>query len=94
VSEDHRSVRRRRPGPARGTELAVAFNQKERNLDVTPFTDQVEEKTTFLFPVTTNAADIVALMQPKLDAIYIGTEPVSALTDLNEQLNNLFEVTQ
>jgi hypothetical protein len=52
--------------PARpdGTELAIAFNKTKRKLDVTPFTDQVKDKTTFLFPVTNNAADIIALMNP------------------------------
>ena len=49
----------------------------------------MKDKTTFLFPVTTNAADITALMRPRLDAVYIGSEPVSSLTDLNDQLNAL-----
>ncbi|MFC7533194.1 ABC transporter substrate-binding protein [Actinoplanes sp. GCM10030250] len=82
--------------PARpaATERAIAYNQRERDLDVTPFTNQVVDKTTFLFPVTTNAADITALLQPRLDAVYIGEEPVSSLTGLNNQLNALFEVAQ
>src|SRR3954463_12352924 len=49
------------PARPNGTNLAVAYNHEERKLDVSPFTDQVREKTTFLFPVTTNAADITAL---------------------------------
>ncbi|MET0418494.1 MAG: sugar ABC transporter substrate-binding protein [Actinoplanes sp.] len=82
--------------PARpaGTERAIAFNRTDRKLDVTPFTDQVKEKTTFLFPVTSNAADISALMAPRLDSVYIGESPVSSLTTLNDQLNALFEVAQ
>jgi hypothetical protein len=36
------------------------------------FTQQVKDRTTFLFPVTTNAADITALMSPRMDAVYIG----------------------
>jgi multiple sugar transport system substrate-binding protein len=82
------------PARPRGTELAVAFNKNQRKLDVTPFTRQVEDKTTFLFPVTTNAADITALMAPRLDAVYIGSAPVSSLTTLNNQLNALFKVAQ
>jgi multiple sugar transport system substrate-binding protein len=80
--------------PARpaGTEKAIAFNRDERKLDVTAFTDQVRDKTTFLFPVTSNAADITALMIPRMDAVYIGEAPVSSLTGLNDQLNKLFEV--
>ena len=80
------------PARPEGTQLAVDYNKKERNLDVSAFTEQVSEKTTFLFPVTTNAADIKALMQPKFDAVYIGSAPVSSLTDVNTQLNNLFKV--
>lgn len=80
------------PARPKGTELAVAFNKKERNLDVTPFTEQVTDKTTFLLPVTTNAADIAALMRPRFDSVYIGSDPVSSLDSLNDQLNNLFKV--
>jgi multiple sugar transport system substrate-binding protein len=82
------------PARPEGTDLAIAYNRDERKLDVTPFTDQVKDKTTFLFPVTSNAADITALMNPRMDAVYIGSEPVSSLTDLNDQLNRLFEVAQ
>jgi multiple sugar transport system substrate-binding protein len=82
--------------PARpaGTDLAIAYNKNERKLDVTPFTKQVEDKTTFLFPVTTNAADIAALMAPRMDAVYIGSSPVNSLTKLNGQLDELFKVAQ
>jgi multiple sugar transport system substrate-binding protein len=82
------------PARPEATALAVAYNQKERGLDVSAFTDQVADKTTFLFPVTTNAADIKALMQPRFDAVYIGSSPVSSLTEVNDQLNNLFAVVR
>jgi multiple sugar transport system substrate-binding protein len=82
------------PARPKGTELAVAYNKSQRKLDVTPFTRQVEDKTTFLFPVTSNAADITALMAPRMDAVYIGSAPVSSLTTLNNQLNGLFKVAQ
>jgi hypothetical protein len=49
-------------------------------------------RTTFPPPVTTNAADIIALVSPRMDAIYIGSEPVSALNSTNDQLNRLFDV--
>ena len=53
----------------------------------------MEQGTTFLFPVTLNAADVTALMTPVMDSIYIGSEPASSLTGLNDQLNDLFEIT-
>jgi multiple sugar transport system substrate-binding protein len=80
------------PARPEGTRRAIQFNQQERQLDVTPFTQHVEQGTTFLFPVTSHAADIVALMQPALDSVYIGEKPASSLTELNDQLNQLFEV--
>ena len=76
------------------SKLAIQFNKVQRHLDVTPFTDQVKNKTTFLFPVTSNAADITALMQPVMDSIYIGQEPVTTLSGLNDQLNQLFTFVQ
>jgi len=82
------------PARPEGTALAIKYNQDKRHLDVSPFTNHVKDKTTFLFPVTTNAADITALMQPRLDAVYIGTSPVSSLTTLNNQLNDLFKMVQ
>jgi multiple sugar transport system substrate-binding protein len=82
------------PARPEATEKAIAYNKNERNLDVTPFTDQVKDKTTFLFPVTTNAADITALLVPRMDSVYIGSDPVSSLTGVNNQLNQLFEVAQ
>jgi multiple sugar transport system substrate-binding protein len=82
------------PARPQGTDLAIRYNATERKLDVTPFTDQVKERTTFLFPVTTNAADITALLIPRLDAVYLGEEPVESLTTVNRQLNDLFRVAQ
>lgn len=78
--------------PARpaGTEAAIAaFN--EAGVDVSPFTDLVENDNTVLFPVTEHAAEILSIINPVLDAIYIGSEDVSALTDANEEINSLFE---
>jgi multiple sugar transport system substrate-binding protein len=42
--------------------------------------------------VTTNAADIAALMRPRFDSVYIGSAPASSMTTLNDQLNTLFKV--
>jgi multiple sugar transport system substrate-binding protein len=82
------------PARPKGTELAIQFNKTDRKLDVSPFTDQVKNKTTFLFPVTTNAADITALMRPRLDSVYIGSSSAGSMTKLNDQLNDLFKVAQ
>ncbi|WP_347350652.1 sugar ABC transporter substrate-binding protein [Intrasporangium sp.] len=82
------------PARPEGTARAIAYNKKVRHLDVTPFTNHVKDHTTFLFPVTSNGADITALMQPAMDAVYIGSAPVSSLTELNNQLNQLFRIVE
>jgi len=62
----------------------------DRGIDVTPFTDQVKDRTTFLFPITEHAADITALMQPAMDAVLSRTADASSLTEANDQVNDLF----
>ena len=37
------------PARPNGTNLAIKYNSEKRHLDVSPFTDQVKDKTTFLF---------------------------------------------
>ncbi|MBG6238467.1 multiple sugar transport system substrate-binding protein [Mycetocola sp. CAN_C7] len=78
--------------PARpaGTEAAVeAF--EARGLDVSPFTDLVDDGYTVLFPVTTNGAEILSIMVPVMEAIYIGSEDVSQLTQVNERINAILQ---
>ena len=78
--------------PARpaGTEAAIeAFADK--GFDVKPFTDLVDAGDTILFPVTNNAAEILSIMKPVMDSIYIGSEPVDSLDQVNERVNRLFE---
>ncbi len=65
IPSAHREGRRRRSRP--------------RAIDVTPFTDQVKDKTTFLFPITDHASQIDGIMQPAMDAVLAGkAEPVVA----------------
>jgi multiple sugar transport system substrate-binding protein len=54
---------------------------EEKGVDVTPFTIHVDEGTTFLFPITDNAADINAIMLPAMDAVMSGQTDVSSLSD-------------
>ncbi|MDT0346685.1 ABC transporter substrate-binding protein [Streptomyces litchfieldiae] len=59
-------------------------------IDVTPFTDHVENGTTFLFPITDHAGDIGSLMVPALESVMSGQAPVDSLTEVNEEVNSLF----
>jgi multiple sugar transport system substrate-binding protein len=78
------------PAIASGVQKAeAAFSQ--RGIDVQPFTQQVANKTTFLFPITDNAAKITSIIQPAVDAVFEGKAPASSLTDANKQVNALFK---
>ena len=78
--------------PARpaGTQAAIETFE-EQGIDVSPFTELVENENTVLFPVTNHGAQILSILNPVLDGIYIGELPASALTEANEQINALFD---
>jgi multiple sugar transport system substrate-binding protein len=77
------------PAIKSSSELAAkAFAAK--GTDVSAFTQQVKDGTTFLFPITDNAAKIDAIMKPAMDAVVSGKAPASSLTDANSQVNALF----
>ncbi|MCJ1671913.1 MULTISPECIES: sugar ABC transporter substrate-binding protein [unclassified Rathayibacter] len=63
----------------------------ERGIDVTAFTGQVDEGTTFLFPISDNAAKINGIMQPAVDAVFEGQAEPSSLSSANDQVNALFQ---
>lgn len=78
--------------PARpaGTDAAVeAF--AERGVDVSAFTDLVEQGNTALYPLAGHGSQIDSIMGPVMESIYLGQRDVSALTDANERINGLFE---
>jgi len=52
----------------------------------------VDNKTTFPFPVSHHSADITAIMKPLFDSISPSrAEPDAALTRANNQINALFQ---
>jgi len=64
---------------------------KSKGVDVTAFTTQVKDGTTFLFPITDHAAEITAIMQPAMDAVMAFKAEPSSLTAANDQVNALFK---
>ena len=74
--------------PAATDKAKAAWEAKK--VDVTAFTVHVDEKTTFLFPITNYASQIEGIMQPAMDAVMSGKAPPSSLTEANEQVNALF----
>ena len=51
----------------------------------------MQDKTTFLFPITDHASEITNIMQPAMDNVLSGKADVSSLTDANTQVNQLFQ---
>jgi multiple sugar transport system substrate-binding protein len=77
------------PAIPSGVEKAEAAF-KSRGIDVTSFTQQVKDKTTFLFPITDNASQVDGFMTPAMDAVMSGKAPASSLTKANDEVNALF----
>jgi hypothetical protein len=50
----------------------------------------VDEKTTFLFPITDYASQINGIMMPAMDNVLTGKKPPESLTEANNQVNQLF----
>ncbi|KTR95434.1 ABC transporter substrate-binding protein [Microbacterium testaceum] len=74
--------------PSGAEEAASTFQSK--GIDVTPFTQQVADGTTFLSPISDNAAKIAGIMTPAVDAVMEGKADPSSLTSANDQVNALF----
>lgn len=78
------------PAIKTSAEKAVeAFQAK--GVDVTAFSQQVDDGTTFLFPIADNAAKVDGIMKPAMDAVVSGKAPASSLTAANDQVNALFK---
>ena len=77
------------PAVPSGTDAAEAAF-KAKGIDVSSFTVQVKDGTTFLFPITDHASQITNIMQPAVDAVFTGKAKADSLTAANEQVNQLF----
>lgn len=78
------------PAQRDGTEAAIE-SFAERGVDVTAFTDLVDDGNTLFFPVTTVHATVQIQLGPIMDEIYISSRDPSSLTEVNEQVNDLFD---
>lgn len=78
------------PAIPAATNKAVAA-WKAKGIDVTPFTGQLKNHTTFLFPITDHSSQIIGIMTPAMDGVLSGQAPTSSLTAANQQVNALFQ---
>ena len=77
------------PAIPSGTDKAEAAF-KAKGVDTSSFLVHVEEKTTFLFPITDFASQVTGIMQPAMDSVATGKADASSLTEANNQVNALF----
>ena len=75
--------------PASTDKAVAAF--KAKGVDMTPFTDLVKNKETFLFPISDHAADITAIMGPAMQSFLSFKADASSFTAANDQVNQLFQ---
>ena len=73
------------------TDIAMKA-RADKGVDVSAFTVHVDQKTTFTFPITDNASDVVAIMKPTMESILsFKAEPQPALSEANRKVNDLFK---
>lgn len=79
--------------PAIPSSLEIAEERfAEDGIDVSAFTVHVDEGTTFTYPITDNASEVSAIMDPTMDEIMtFGAEPDEAFDRANDEVNALFE---
>ena len=77
--------------PAIASEVPAAEARlAEHGMDITAFTQQIREGTTFLYPVAENAADVDSIMKTAMQRVLsFGAEPES-FTEVNAEVNALF----
>jgi multiple sugar transport system substrate-binding protein len=63
---------------------------KAKGVDPESFLIHIKDGTTFLFPITDHASDITAIMGPGMQAFLSHEADASSFTDLNDQVNQLF----
>ncbi|MFD7280502.1 ABC transporter substrate-binding protein [Streptomyces sp. NPDC059862] len=81
------------PATPAGTEAAIAA-YKKKGIEVSAFTEPVDDKKdfrTFSYPITNYAADVTALMQPAMEAIYGNGKSVSSLDQTTDQINLILD---
>ncbi|WP_299300430.1 ABC transporter substrate-binding protein [uncultured Brachybacterium sp.] len=73
-----------------GTAAAIA-SYAESGLDVTPFTNRVENGETGLYPLVENSASIASIMQTAIDQCWMRQIDGADFASFNERVNALFE---
>jgi multiple sugar transport system substrate-binding protein len=78
------------PAISTSTDKAVAAFEA-KGVDVTAFTQHVENGTTVLYPITDHKSDVNSVMGPVMEAIMSGSAGTDSLVKANEEVNKLFK---
>ena len=78
------------PSTDAGTEAAVDSYAAD-GLDVTPFTDRVDNDETGLYPLVENSASIESIMQTAFDQCWMRQIDGADFASFNDRVNALFE---
>ncbi|WP_152352371.1 ABC transporter substrate-binding protein [Brachybacterium subflavum] len=78
------------PASDAGTAAAVKAYE-DKGLDVSPYTDRVKKGETGLYPLVENAAQIMSIMQPAFDDLWMRKTKADSFTAYNDKVNALFE---
>ncbi|NTV38795.1 MAG: sugar ABC transporter substrate-binding protein [Demequinaceae bacterium] len=78
------------PAVTTSTAKAVAAFEA-KGVDVTAFSQHVDNGTTVLYPITDHKSDVNAIMSPVMEAIMSGSAGTDSLKEANEQVNQLFK---
>jgi multiple sugar transport system substrate-binding protein len=78
--------------PAIPAALTIAQGKfAAKGVDVKPFTTQITDGTTHLYPITDHATDVAAIMGPAMDAVLSFKADPDSLSAANKEINALFQ---
>lgn len=78
------------PASDAGTEAAKDA-YAGRGLDISPFTDLIDQEYTGLYPLVEHSAEVQTIMQPAFDKLWMGQITAKDFTEYNDRVNALFE---
>jgi multiple sugar transport system substrate-binding protein len=78
------------PAIPAAAEMSVKAHAAQ-GIDVMPFIEEATPDQTFLYPVTYHGSEVLSIINPALDKIFLGTDPIAPiLKNANDQVKALY----
>lgn len=78
------------PSIPSATDISVKVHQ-EQGVDVQPWLTVATEDQTFLYPVTDHGSEVLSIINPAIDQIFLGNDDIAAiLKDANDKIKALY----